>query len=99
MNAEDSLLLVDDVFDSGRSIKAILDTLNERARKNIPHDVRVAMPWYKPERNIIDMVPDYYIHETDDWLVFPHEMDGLTEEEIFANKKNMKEILSQVINK
>jgi len=99
MNAEDSLLLVDDVFDSGRSIKAILDTLNERARKNIPHDVRVAMPWYKPERNIIDMVPDYYIHETDDWLVFPHEMDGLTEEEIFTNKKSMKEILSQVTTK
>ena len=99
MNAEDSLLLVDDVFDSGRSIKAILDTLNEKARKNIPHDVRVAMPWYKPKRNIIDMVPDYYIHETDDWLVFPHEMDGLTEEEIFTNKKNMKEILSQVTTK
>jgi len=99
MNAEDSLLLVDDVFDSGRSIKAILDTLNERARKNIPHDVLVAMPWYKPERNIIDIVPDYYIHETDDWLVFPHEMDGLTEEEIFTNKKNMKEILSQVTSK
>ena len=99
MNAEDSLLLVDDVFDSGRSIKAILDTLNGRARKNIPHDVRVAMPWYKPERNIIDIVPDYYIHETDDWLVFPHEMDGLTEEEIFTNKKNMKEILSQVTSK
>ena len=99
MNAEDSLLLVDDVFDSGRSIKAILETLNDRARKNIPHDVRVAMPWYKPKRNIIDMVPDYYIHETDDWLVFPHEMDGLTEEEIFTNKKNMKEILSQVTNK
>ena len=99
MNAEDSLLLVDDVFDSGRSIKAILDTLNERARKNIPHDVRVAMPWYKPERNIIDIVPDYYIHETDDWLVFPHEMDGLTEKEIFTNKKNMKEILSQVTTK
>ena len=52
-----------------------------------------------PERNIIDMVPDYYIHETDDWLVFPHEMDGLTEEEIFTNKKNMKEILSQVTSK
>ena len=57
------------------------------------------MPWYKPERNIIDIVPDYYIHETDDWLVFPHEMDGLTEEEIFTNKKNMKKILSQVTSK
>jgi len=39
---------------------------------------------------------DYFVHETDDWLVFPHEMDGLTEEEIFENKKGMKEILSQV---
>ncbi len=96
MNAEDKLLVVDDVFDSGRSIKAILDTLNEKARKNIPHDVRMAMPWYKPERNIIGIEPDYFIHETDDWLVFPHEMDGLTEQEIFTNKKNMREILSQV---
>jgi hypothetical protein len=96
MNAEDKLLVVDDVFDSGRSIKAILDTLNEKARKNIPHDVRMAMPWYKPERNIIGIEPDYFIHETDDWLVFPHEMDGLTEKEIFTNKKNMREILSQV---
>ena len=34
MNAEDKLLIVDDVFDSGRSIKAILDTLNEKSRKN-----------------------------------------------------------------
>jgi len=96
MNAEDKLLVVDDVFDSGRSIKAILDTLNEKARKNIPHDVRMAMPWYKPERNIIGIEPDYFIHETDDWLVFPHEMDGLTEKEIFTNKKNMREILAQV---
>ena len=96
MNAEDKLLVVDDVFDSGRSIKAILDTLNEKARKNIPHDVRMAMPWYKPERNIIGIEPDYFIHETDDWLVFPHEMDGLTEKEIFTNKKNMREILDQV---
>ena len=96
MNAEDKLLIVDDVFDSGRSIRAILDTLKEKSRKNIPHDIRMAMPWYKPLRNIIDTVPDYYIHETDDWLVFPHEMDGLTEKEIFENKKNLKEILSLV---
>ena len=96
MNAEDKLLIVDDVFDSGRSIKAILDTLKEKSRKNIPHDIRMAMPWYKPERNIIEVEPDYFVHETDDWLVFPHEMDGLTEEEIFENKKGMKEILSEV---
>ena len=96
MNAEDSLLLVDDVFDSGRSIKAILDTLNDRARKNIPHDVRVAMPWYKPERNIIDIVPDYYIHETAHWLVFPHELKGLSEEEVQSGKPDVADIISAI---
>ena len=78
------------------NIKAILDTLNEKARKNIPHEIKMAMPWYKPERNIIGIEPDYFIHKTDDWLVFPHEMDGLTEEEIFENKEGMKDILSEV---
>jgi len=95
MNAEDKLLIVDDVFDSGRSIKAILDTLNAKSRKNTPQDIRIAMPWYKPERNITTFTPEYYLHETDDWLIFPHEMDGLDEAEIFANKPGLKEILSQ----
>ena len=70
--------------------------MKKDASKNLPHDIRMAMPWYKPERNIIEVFPDYFIHETDEWLVFPHEMDGLTEKEIFENKKNMKEILSGV---
>jgi hypothetical protein len=95
MNAEDKLLIVDDVFDSGRSIKAILDTLNAKSRKNTPHDIRIAMPWYKPKRNITTFTPEYYLHETDNWLIFPHEMDGLDEAEIFANKPGLKEILSQ----
>ena len=30
--------------------------------------------------------PDYYIHETDHWLVFPHELHGLTRDEIIRNK-------------
>ena len=34
----------------------------------------------------INVVPDYYIHETDDWLVFPHELEGLTPEEVSASK-------------
>jgi len=96
MNAENKLLIVDDVFDSGRSIKAILDTLHAKSRKNTPQDIRVAMPWYKPERNNTKIVPQYYLHETDDWLIFPHEMEGLSREEIFANKKGMKDILSSV---
>jgi hypothetical protein len=30
--------------------------------------------------------PDYFVEETDRWLVFPHEIQGLTREEILANK-------------
>ena len=86
VNAGDELLIVDDVFDSGRSIKAVLEQLSEKTRKNMPETVKVACPWYKPERNATDIVPDYYIHETDSWLVFPHELNGLTGEEIKQGK-------------
>jgi hypoxanthine phosphoribosyltransferase len=91
-NYEDGLLLVDDVFDSGNSIRAILATLAKKMRRNLPGDIRIATPWYKPGNNETDIVPDYYIHETDQWLVFPHELDGLTREEMFANKPGLKKI-------
>lgn len=86
INAEDSLLIVDDVFDSGNSVKAALEKIKERSRKNTPHDIRIATPYYKPNKNQTDIVPDYHIHETDDWLVFPHELKGLTRAEIRAHK-------------
>jgi hypothetical protein len=96
INAEDKLLLVDDVLDSGKSVQAIIDTLKVKSRKNTPEDIRIAVPWYKPKKNKTNIVPDYYLHETDDWLIFPHEMEGLSKEEIFANKKGLKEILSEI---
>jgi hypoxanthine phosphoribosyltransferase len=91
-NWEDGLLLVDDVFDTGSSIKAIMEALKTKMRRNLPKDIRIATPWFKPKYNVTDITPDYYIHDTDQWLVFPHELDGLTREEIFANKPGMKKI-------
>ncbi len=93
VDAHDSLLIVDDVFDSGRSIKAVLDELLEKTRKNMPATVKVACPWYKPNRNSTDIVPDYYIHETDDWLVFPHELNGLNIDEIKEGKPSLAKFL------
>lgn len=86
LNPDDNLLVIDDVFDSGRSVVAFLGELRRRCRANMPRDVRVATVYYKPARNRTDMVPDYYVHATEDWLVFPHEICGLTTEEIRANK-------------
>ncbi len=96
MNAEDSLLIVDDVFDTGLSVNAILKKLREKSRKNLPHDVRVATAYFKPERNRTDFSPDFYAHKTDDWLVFPHEMEGLSRSEIVENKPHLLEVMNSL---
>lgn len=86
VNAENSLLIVDDVFDSGRSIQAVIERINALSRRNTPEVVRIATIYYKPEKRKVPITPDYYIHETEDWLVFPHELEGLTRDEVAANK-------------
>lgn len=96
INSEDSLLIVDDVYDTGLSVQAVLASLKEKARKNTPQDIRIATVYYKPGNNKTDRVPDYYIHETEDWLVFPHELNGLTPEEIARNKPNVSKLIQGV---
>jgi hypoxanthine phosphoribosyltransferase len=86
LTAEDELLIVDDVFDSGRSLEAVIEVLKRRCRRNLPERIRIATVYYKPERRRSVLVPDFYIHETAHWLVFPHEIQGLTPEEILAHK-------------
>ncbi len=86
INADDKVLLVDDVFDSGRSIRAIFERLELKTRRNMPSEIKTAMPWYKPTKNVTEIAPDYYLHETDKWLVFPHELKGLTKAEIYEYK-------------
>jgi hypoxanthine-guanine phosphoribosyltransferase len=87
---------VDDVYSSGLNVKAVIDRLSYRTKRNMPRDVRVAVPWYKPSNNRTDRVPDYYLHETDKWLVLPYELNGLTEDEIYRNKPFLKPIFEEV---
>ncbi len=93
VNAEHSLLIIDDVFDTGLSVEAIIDTIKLKARRNTPNQIRVATAYFKPLKNRTKIKPDYYIHETDEWLVFPHEMDGLTDDEIKQFKPYLYDIM------
>lgn len=86
LDPDDRLLVIDDVFDSGRSIEAFIRELAARCRHNMPRDVRVATVYWKPKRNRTSLAPDFYVHETDEWLVFPHELCGLSPQEIRAHK-------------
>ena len=96
LNAENALLIVDDVYDSGRSIEAVIAQLTERTRRNTPQSIRVATPWFKPGSNTTERLPDYYLHETDRWLVFPHEVQGLTDREIARDKPEIHKIMQNV---
>lgn len=99
MNSEDTLLIVDDVFDTGISIWSMIERLKLKSRKNYPHDVRIATPYFKPENNRTQLKPDYFVHSTDRWLVFPHELSGLSDEEIRINKPYMYNMLTSVDKK
>jgi len=93
VSAHDRLLIVDDVYDTGRSIEAIVHALQEATRLNMPEHVRVAVPYYKPARNQTGRVPDYYLHETEQWLKFPHSLEGLTLQEVKQNRPELHDIL------
>ena len=94
---EDRLLIVDDVFDTGRTIDAVISRLQKLLRQNIPRDIRVATPYYKPSRRKVDLAPDYFLYENEDWLVYPYEIHGLTTEELRENKPALFEILKDHI--
>ncbi|GAA6153042.1 phosphoribosyltransferase [Pseudoteredinibacter isoporae] len=96
INAEDSLLIVDDIYDSGLSVQAVLRELKARCRKNTPNDVRVATLYYKPKNNKTDSQPDFYVHESEEWLVFPHEILGLSHDEIQENKAGLGSMMEKL---
>ena len=80
ISSDDKLLIVDDVVDSGKTIQEVLKQITEKCGANRPKDIRVAAVYYKPKKSSIR--PDYYLHATDLWLVFPHEIEGLTIDEV-----------------
>ncbi len=93
MNHDDPLLIVDDVFATGRHIEALIQRLRSRMKRNMPTDLRIAVPFYKPKQNRSGRKPDYFLHSTEDWLVLPYELTGLSLEEIAQNKPWVMPIL------
>lgn len=96
LNHDDRLLIVDDVFSTGHSIAAVLDRLNRQLKRNMPADTRVATLYQRPDAAKAGVVPDYSLHQTEDWLVFPYEINGLTRPEVDEHKPYLGPILDSV---
>ena len=95
VESEDSLLIVDDVHDTGISIQKIILDLQTACKKNTP-EIKVATPYFKPMKNKTDRKPDFYLHETEKWLVFPHELEGLSMDEIIKFKPELLGLVEKI---
>jgi hypoxanthine phosphoribosyltransferase len=93
LNSDDSLLIVDDVFSSGYSIDATLKRLKKHLKKNMPENIKVATLYAREGYQKTDVKPDYSLHITKDWLVFPYELKGLSIEEIELNKPYVADLI------
>lgn len=95
LSSHHSMLIVDDVYSSGSSVRAVIDQLTRKTRRNLPHDIRIATVWYRPTAKTL-RVPDYYVHETDDWLVLPYELSGLSIEELREHRPELGSIIDRL---
>ena len=83
-----SMLIVDDVYSTGSSVSAVISQLARKTRRNLPQDIRIATVWYRPTEKTL-RTPDYFVHETKDWLVLPYELSGFTIDELRKNRPEM----------
>lgn len=70
---DQDILLVDDIYDTGKTIQDILGVMGNTGHKF----VRTAVQWYVPDSTNPDLV-NYYVHEKTpeqkhDWVVFCYE--------------------------
>tara|TARA_B100000927_G_scaffold282488_1_gene269209 strand:- start:52 stop:615 length:564 start_codon:yes stop_codon:yes gene_type:complete len=98
LESHDRLLIVDDVHDTGNSIAQIMSDIKVACKKNTP-EMRVATPYFKPNKTQTGNKPHYFLHETDRWLVFPHELEGLSLEEIKTNKPELSNLIQNIKDK
>jgi hypoxanthine phosphoribosyltransferase len=90
-----SMLIVDDVYSTGSSVQAVIDQLAHKTRRNLPQDIRIATVWYRPSEKTL-RVPDYFVHETSDWLVLPYELSGLSVDELREHRPELGSIIDRL---
>jgi hypothetical protein len=74
------ILLVDDVWDTGITLSGVYEAVI--ALPGATREIRTATVWFKPGRNRVNGAPDYRVRESDEWLVFPHELEGIGLDEL-----------------
>lgn len=94
LDQDSRVLVVEDIFASGNSTEVVVEGLRERMGSECPEQVKVGSIWYKPVANESGLEPDYYLRTTEKWVVFPHELSGLTSAEMKLGKPDIATLVS-----
>ena len=85
----DRVLFIDDVFDTGKTAVAVMDHM-----RGVGADAKIACVYWKPAKNVTSLRPDYFARDIGtEWIVFPHEIEGLTPEEIKEKDPELAELM------
>ncbi len=95
LSAHHSLLIVDDVYSTGSSVNAVIKQLARKTRRNLPQDIRIATVWYRPTEKTL-RTPEYFVHETNEWLVLPYELSGFSIDELRENRPEMSALIDRL---
>ena len=96
LNADDALLIVDDVYSTGRNVHAVIERLRRKNKRNMSTDVRIAAPYYRADASMGNPPPDYFLQQTSDWLVLPYELTGISRAEFEAHKPWIVPLLDEL---
>ncbi len=96
LEADNALLIVDDVYGTGRNVQAVIERLREKTKRNMARDVRIAAPYYRPDPTGSNPAPEYFLRQTEDWLVLPYELTGISRDELEARKPWIVPLLDEL---
>ena len=95
VSSKHRMLIVDDVYSTGSSVAAVIQQLSKKTRRNLPAEIRTASVWFRHSERTL-RVPDYFIHETGDWLVLPYELSGMSIDELRVSRPDLGDITDRL---
>ncbi len=89
----EKVLVLDDVFDTGKTARAVKERIEHAGAQ-----MRIATVYWKPSNNTTELTPDYFVEDVgENWLVFPHEIEGLAEQDIAVKSPLLSRLLRDVV--
>lgn len=85
----DRVLFIDDVFDTGKTAAAVMKRMQTSGA-----EAKFACVYWKPGKNRTALRPDFITRDIgNDWIVFPHEIEGLSPDEVVEKDPALAELM------